>query len=92
MPFPSFLKISIWNRNGFTSSKAQLIKKTGCLFFKNILRNNDLICFSETWRDSKDESSFDFNDHFEEFHQPGFNNHIGGRPSGGCLFLFENQF
>ncbi len=32
-----------------------------------VLQRNDLICFSETWRDFKDNYVFDFDENFIEF-------------------------
>ena len=85
------LKVSIWNFNGFRSSKAQLIKQTDCDVFRSILSRNDLLCFSETWREPKDHSLFEFNKDFVEFHQPGYRNHLVGRPSGGMSLLVRKS-
>ena len=75
---------------GFGSSKALTLQQAGCGIFSSILEHNDLICFSETWRDPIDTSLFTFNDNFSEFHEPGCRNHLGGRPSGG-LSLFVRK-
>ena len=83
----------MWNFNGFGSSKAQIIKQTGCEFFDKILERNDLICFPETWRDPIDILLFNLNDHFPEFHEPGCKIHLGGADHPGVSFsLYANQF
>ena len=84
------LNFSAWNFNGFGSSKARTLKQTGSELFSSILERNDLICFSETWRDPIDTVLFTFTDNFSEFHEPGCRNHLGGRPSGG-LSLFVRK-
>ena len=55
------------------------------------MSQNDLICFSETWRDPKDNLLLDLDANFTEFHEPGFKNHLGGRPSGGMSLLVRKS-
>ena len=81
----------MWNFNGFGRLKAQNLRQTGCELFNKILERNDLICFSETWRDPIDRSLLKLNDHFSEFHVPGCKNHLGGRPSGGLPLLVRKS-
>ena len=81
----------MWNFNGFRSSKALSIKQTGCAFFDTVLKDNDLICFSETWREPSDKSPLDISENFAEFHEPGYKNHLGGRPSGGMSLLVRKS-
>ena len=81
----------MWNFNGFEISKAQIIKQTSCDLFNKILERNDLICFSDTWRDPTDISCFNLNDHVSECHEPGCKNHLGGRPSGGLSLLIRKS-
>ena len=91
LPKLNNLKICVWNFNGFRSSKAQLIKQSGNDFFNNILKKNDLICFSETWRKQKDNSLLDLDRNFTEFHESGLKNHLGGRPSGGMSLMVRKS-
>ena len=57
--------------------------KVGSEKDSKIQRFNDSVCFSETWRDPVDTLLFNLNNQFSEFHEPGYKNHLGGRPSGG---------
>ena len=82
----------MWNFNGFGSFKAQTIKKADCEFFNKLLECNDLVCFSETWRDPVDTLLFNLNNQFSEYHEPGYKNHLGAGLLGVCLSLFANQF
>ncbi len=85
LPKLNNLNICVWNFNGFRSSKAQLIKQSGNDFFNNILlKKNDLICFSETWREQKDNSLLDLDRNFTEFHESGLKNHLGVDRLGVC--------
>ena len=81
----------MWNCNGFGNLKVQTVRQAGCEFFNRILERNDLICFSETWRDPIDLSLFNLTNNLSEFHEPGFKNHLGGRPSGGLSLLVRNS-
>ncbi len=77
--------------NGLKSSTAQNIKASGCELFHRIFECNDLVCFSETWRDPNENFALDFNDEFIEFHEPGYRNHLGGRASGGMSLLVKKS-
>ncbi len=77
----------MWNINGFKGSKVQTIKQSGCNIFYDILQRHNFICFSETWRDSKDNYNFDFDDNFAEFHENGCRNYLGGRSSGSMSLM-----
>ena len=79
--------VCIWNLNGFKDAKVQNIKDTNDGFLNEIFRKNDIICFSETWRDPKDSVKLNIDENFEDFHELGFRNHRVGRASGG-LSLF----
>ncbi len=76
------LRICIWNFNGLRSSKVQHIKDTNDNVFNNILSSNDLICFSETWRNPSEDFSLRWDDDFIEFHESGARIYRGGRSSG----------
>ena len=86
-----YLNLSVWTFNGFGSSKAKIIKQTGCKLFNNWFDCNDLICFLDTWRDPINLSCFNLNDHFSEYHEPGCKNHLGGRPSGDLSLLVRKS-
>ena len=81
------LRICIWNFNGLKCSKVQHIKDSKNDLLANILNYNDLICFSETWRDSADSFSLGWDDDFVEFHECGARSFRGGRASGGMSLL-----
>ena len=74
-----------------TRSYTFLGVRTFWQFSNSIIERNDLISFSETWRDPIDLSCFNLNDRFLEFHEPGCKNHLGGRPSGGLSLLVRKS-
>ena len=65
------VRICIWNFNGLGYSKAQRIKDTKDHILYKVLNGNDLICFSETWRDSCDDFPFGWDHNFVELHESG---------------------
>ena len=88
-PFSAPLRVCVWNFNGLKSNKVQHIKETKCEALYNILDNNDLICFSETWRNTNDTFQLDWDANFAEFHEAGGKHFRGGRPSGGMSLLIR---
>ena len=83
------MRINIWNINGLGESKVKNIAND--IQFRNILQTNQIICFTETWRDFNSLLSFNFDENFKEFHYPGYRCHRGGRASGGMSLLIRKS-
>ena len=67
------------------------MKEIDANLLREILDNNDLICFSETWREQKDDFQLNLCDDFLEVHHAGFRNFRGGRASGGMSLLIRKS-
>ena len=81
----------VWNFNGLKSSKLQKLKSMDFDSISPLLDHNDLICFSETWRDLNDDFQLDLDNNFSEFHETGRRNFCVGRPSGGMSLLIRKS-
>ena len=85
------LRACVWNLNGLKSSKVQKLKSINFDSIRQLLDHNDLICFSETWRDLKDDFQLDLDNNFLEFHKTGIRRFRSGRASGGMSLLIRTS-
>ena len=83
------LGICAWNVNGLKHGKIERIRSDSSKLIQDIFLNNDIICFTETWRDKSDCDFMQLHDNFSEFQQLGARNSKRGRSSGGISVLIR---
>ena len=85
------LGICVWNSNSLKHKKLDRIKSENFKIIQEIFSNNDITCFTETWREKNDRDLFDWVDDFIEYHKLGARNNKRGQSSGGISVLVRKS-